>query len=523
MKNMVLVLIACAAICPAAEAQVDTAWVRVRDYGHSNGNNVAVDDAGNVYVGGYGDIAGDQGAITVAYDSLGRELWTQYYTGIYHSYPSRIEMHVNGNDDISVLGPVGGNSDAEFCTIRYNSGGDSLWSRLYAGPVQNSAYPRAVVSDDAGNVYAAGSSDGPCWAIVKYDRVGDLIWERIYTGYPDLSAIGVYDIKLDGEGDLVVLGQSIVRQGDGISCVTTAKYDTAGNLLWASRHDSSSIVSDVFMAIDSDDNIFVSVLSDSGSWVHKPLLIKYLPDGDTAWSRIVPGNIYWEGIPFVLAVDSSGNAYISGSQSGAFITLKYSPAGDTLWSRSDGDFESGNYPRDIAMGESGAVYVAGVAADSLGRDFCVLKYSLDGELIWTYRYECSGPYPGYLADLALDSYENIYFTGYNDLKMITVKLVQRPTGIGDEPTPLPAEMNLSAYPNPFNAQTTISYSLSWPGPVILDIFNITGQKVAGLVSGDLQAGEHNVTWDTGGLSSGVYLARLAAMGESETVKMVVLK
>jgi len=82
---------------------------------------------------------------------------------------------------------------------------------------------------------------------------------------------------------------------------------------------------------------------------------------------------------------------------------------------------------------------------------------------------------------------------------------------------------LTAYPNPFNSSTAISYSLAAAGHVVLSIYNIMGQKVATLFSGVQQAGEHKVVWDAAGTPSGVYFARLESDGGSRSIKMVLLR
>jgi hypothetical protein len=98
------------------------------------------------------------------------------------------------------------------------------------------------------------------------------------------------------------------------------------------------------------------------------------------------------------------------------------------------------------------------------------------------------------------------------------------TGIEDEYGALPAmPMLLSNYPNPFNAQTTIRFSLPEAGRVEIDVFDILGRKVDYVFSGDLQAGEHGVVWDAGGNPSGIYLYRLSVGGRAVTGKMTLVK
>ncbi len=89
---------------------------------------------------------------------------------------------------------------------------------------------------------------------------------------------------------------------------------------------------------------------------------------------------------------------------------------------------------------------------------------------------------------------------------------------------LPEEFSLSQnHPNPFNPVTEISFSLPQANQVSLDVYNITGQKVAEIASGQFEAGNHSVTWDASGQASGVYFYRLQAGEFEATRKMLLLK
>ncbi|OGC92419.1 MAG: hypothetical protein A2W25_17105 [candidate division Zixibacteria bacterium RBG_16_53_22] len=83
--------------------------------------------------------------------------------------------------------------------------------------------------------------------------------------------------------------------------------------------------------------------------------------------------------------------------------------------------------------------------------------------------------------------------------------------------------HLDIYPNPFNARTTVGYAIPEAGHVRLDLFDVSGRKVATLVDEDMAAGSHRVAWDARGMPSGVYMARLVAGKDTETRKMVLLK
>jgi uncharacterized protein (TIGR02145 family) len=79
------------------------------------------------------------------------------------------------------------------------------------------------------------------------------------------------------------------------------------------------------------------------------------------------------------------------------------------------------------------------------------------------------------------------------------------------------------YPNPFNSSTTIAYSLAKSNLVTLKIYNLSGQELETLVNGIQTAGEHEITWQPKGLTSGVYFYKLLAGARVETMKMVLQK
>jgi hypothetical protein len=94
---------------------------------------------------------------------------------------------------------------------------------------------------------------------------------------------------------------------------------------------------------------------------------------------------------------------------------------------------------------------------------------------------------------------------------------------------LPDDFSLSPnHPNPFNPATTIEYRVPFRCVVLLEVFNVLGQKVRVLFQGEKSAGSYTVEWDGADdlgrtLASGVYLYRLRAGEFSATKKMLLLK
>jgi len=99
---------------------------------------------------------------------------------------------------------------------------------------------------------------------------------------------------------------------------------------------------------------------------------------------------------------------------------------------------------------------------------------------------------------------------------------------GDGQIPVVATALHGNYPNPFNPETTISYSVKKPGRVRLEVYNIKGQKVCTLVDQEHAAGHYKQVFnarDNRGrsLSSGVYLIRMSALGYRKTAKMMLMQ
>ena len=141
----------------------------------------------------------------------------------------------------------------------------------------------------------------------------------------------------------------------------------------------------------------------------------------------------------------------------------------------------------------------------------------------TYTYECrAGAYPDSVWDddsftfVKLGS-DGIGVTGWNNF--------------GEDfhpwqssiPVGLPASESLSVYPNPFNPELMIRYSLAESGPVRLMVSDLNGRMIAVLADGWQEAGSYELKFDGSNLASGLFLCTLNAMGASTTQKIVLIK
>jgi hypothetical protein len=103
----------------------------------------------------------------------------------------------------------------------------------------------------------------------------------------------------------------------------------------------------------------------------------------------------------------------------------------------------------------------------------------------------------------------------------------RATGVAnttdDEPSAEPATFALgAAYPNPVRGSAQIPYELLAPGRVVMEVFDVTGRRVATLVDEVRTAGPHTATWNAAGLAPGVYLCRMQVGDHVRTQRLVAL-
>ncbi|MGB2989251.1 MAG: SBBP repeat-containing protein, partial [Candidatus Zixiibacteriota bacterium] len=293
---------------------------------------------------------------------------------------------LDGSGNVYVTGlSVGSGTLYDYATIQYYANGDTAWVRRYNGPGNDLDRAYAIAVDGSGNVYVTGLSEGSGtsrdYATIKYYPDGDTAWLRRYNGpgnYHDCA----YAIAVDGSGNVYVTGLS---EGSGTyDDYATIKYDPDGEAAWVRRYDGPGNHNDWAhaIAVDGSGNVYVTGESWGGTY-YTPnyATIKYYPNGDTAWVRRYdgPGNGYDRA--YGIAVDGSGNVYVTGYSDGSgtsidYATIKYCPGGDTAWVRRyNGPGNDYDEAYAIAADGSGNVYVTGRSRGSgTYYDYATIKY-----------------------------------------------------------------------------------------------------------------------------------------------------
>ena len=90
------------------------------------------------------------------------------------------------------------------------------------------------------------------------------------------------------------------------------------------------------------------------------------------------------------------------------------------------------------------------------------------------------------------------------------------------------DMLSNVYPNPFNPETNIDFSIKATGNVTLEVYNLKGQRVKTLVNNTVEAGGHSITWygdtDSGNnASTGVYFIKLQTSEYQQIKKVMMIK
>lgn len=98
-----------------------------------------------------------------------------------------------------------------------------------------------------------------------------------------------------------------------------------------------------------------------------------------------------------------------------------------------------------------------------------------------------------------------------------------PTGPLDAGTSSLSLALARAVPNPASAAARIAWNLPVAGHVRLAAYDVRGREAFVLEDGTFDAGAHGSSWDVRGVAPGVYVMRLAALGEVRTQRMAVVR
>ncbi|MBN1560130.1 T9SS type A sorting domain-containing protein [candidate division KSB1 bacterium] len=263
---------------------------------------------------------------------------------------------------------------------------------------------------------------------------------------------------------------------------------------WQALPFNSAII--LYWASFSDEN--------TGWVVGESSTIFHTSDGGATWERQRPGvaNGLYTNVDFI----DSQHGWACGLDGVIIATAD----GGQTWSQQNTNTFCFLY--DIEFVDERTGYVVGEEGTILN--------TLDGGLTWTPEETTTNVM---FYSLSFPSISTGYVAGDRGIILKTTNGVSDVKAIQWEKN-APSSITLyQNFPNPFNPQTTIKFSLPSTNRVTLKVYNVLGKEVATLVDKSLQAGEHTVDFDAAHLASGLYLYHLKAGDFAQTKKMIVQK
>lgn len=398
-----------------------TAWSAVYNdtaNGDDSGDGIALDGAGNVFVTGLGNGTTTQtDIITLKYNSAGTQQWLQRYNAIGDNYdrPRSIVNDNSGNSYVTGYS-MQGSSERDIITIKYSPTGAVLWQQVYNSiPGDNKIDEGTIVMlDGSGNVYVGGMANNN-YAILKYSSGGSLLWAQSFDG-TGAGFDEVTDMVVDNSGNVVVTGRSDVDISGTVNYnITTIKYNSGGGLVWSQTFNGAGNDDDraESIATDASGNIYVTGRTTDASGSFNLVFLKYTAAGSLAYTKLHgAANYYDQGMK--IKVDGS-NVYIAGNLSytngTTGLLLKYNIDGTLLW-QADYAVSGNDYFMDILIDASSNVFVTGTTMINGSEDGVLAKYSSSGTFLWDSNHISSPNANNRFSDMVLDCAGNVYISGY---------------------------------------------------------------------------------------------------------------
>tara|TARA_R110000796_G_C14534932_1_gene432289 strand:+ start:166 stop:1494 length:1329 start_codon:yes stop_codon:yes gene_type:complete len=348
-----------------------------------------VDSMSNVYLNGTTKSTGNGGGdmLLAKYDFEGTVQWQRNLNGT--NDRAGYAAAVDSSDNAFAFGWDRSGS-YRYALIKYNSAGTLQWQVFLGG---GDEYGEAITTDSSDNVYVQGFTEafgGRQFFFAKYNSAGTLQWQRA-LGTTTTNSFGE-GIAVDATGNVYVTGGSQI-DGGGLYGLMVAKYNSAGTLQWQRKLNGTGNDFSTDIALDSSGNVYLSGYSNGpGQGGNDLIVAKYNSSGTLQWQKRMGGS--GADVGHGVATDSSDNVYVVGHTASTgqggydLLITKYDSTGSLQFQRVLGA-TSGEYGEGIAIDSNDDIHVFGytTSTGAGGDDYFVAKLPSDGSLTGTYNLD----------------------------------------------------------------------------------------------------------------------------------------
>ncbi len=441
MRSRALVLTVCllgVAGLALAQETVETVWTT--EYTLNNpllsayAVDLAVDDSGNVFVlGALKDDEWRSDVLLLKYDAGGNLLWSTVYDSPGHGDDDPVGLVLDSFGNAYVAATT---EDAEELTnilvLKFSGAGELVWSRQFDGPAHKDDDATALTLYPNNGVVVTGSSmvSGfyPDLVILRFTADGCLLWSAYLNGAGNQVDEGE-DVAVDSAGNVLVAGTTW-SGGDG-NDIVAAKFDPDGNEVWRVVYDSPEHADDVAVAaaLASSGALVVTGVTGGSDDEGDVITFCVTPDGVLNWVQRYHSEGDHQDQPADVAVDSAGNALVAGTAgsalydvNGNYVTIKYDSNGTRQWVQSYDLAGDWDRAASLAVDSVGSAYVTGSATDQCGHTvIATVKYAPGGQLAWETIYKAQGEASA--AKIALGRNGAVYVTGSVSENKMRTKIV----------------------------------------------------------------------------------------------------
>ncbi|MFC1686030.1 GLUG motif-containing protein [Nanoarchaeota archaeon] len=239
-----------------------------------------------------------------------------------------------------------------------------------------------------------------------------LIWNETFGG----DTIEVpYGIAVDSNDNIFVTGYMEF----GSNQFLIVKYDSTGDYQWNKTIGGSGDEKAYGIAVDSNDDVIIAGYTDSfGAGSYDFWTVKYNSSGDYQWNRTIGGSN--DDFAYGVAIDSNDDLFVVGktisfgtSGSHDFWAVKYNSTGDYQWNGTMGGNED-DIAYGVAIDSNDDIILVGdtLSFGAVGNDFWTVKYNSTGNYQW--NKTIGGSIDDFAYGVAVDSNDDVIVAGYTD-------------------------------------------------------------------------------------------------------------